>query len=197
MALLQYFKLKKERQHLPDPNCPLSRKVPSSDIPAANAYVSKLLDSKTSNASNGECSLTATRSPYSVFTAAQKYEIGKRTAETGTMAAIRYYAKHYPDLSLKETLVRWFKDKYQDEVKKSIHSSTSAESPLAVKDLVPKKRGRPLLIGEELDEQVKEYRRELRREGVVINSNVAIAVGSGVVMNSDSNLLLNNVMVAT
>jgi len=61
--------------------------------------------------------------------------------------------------------------------------------------LVPKKRGRPLLIGEELDEQVKEYkrelRRELRREGVVINSDVVIAVGTGV-MNSDANLLLNN-----
>jgi len=76
-----------------------------------------------------------------VLTPAQKYEIGKRTAEIGTMATIRNYAKHYPDLSLKETLVRRFKDKYQDKVKKSIHSSTFAESLLAVKELVPKKRG--------------------------------------------------------
>ena len=128
------------------------------------------------------------RSVHSV-TPAQKYEIGKRATETGTMPAMRYYAKHYPDLSkkLKETSVRQFKDKY----KKSIHSSTY-ESPLAVKELVPKKRGRPLLIGEELDDQVKEYVRELRREGVVINSDVVIAVGTGIVMNNDANLLFAN-----
>jgi len=96
-----------------------------------------------------------------MFTPAQKYEIGKRAAEIGTMAVIRYYAKHYLDLSLKETSVQWFKDKYQDKVKKLIHSYTSTESQLAVKELVPKKRGRPLLIGEELDKQVKEYIREL------------------------------------
>ena len=34
-----------------------------------------------------------------------------------------------------------------------------------VKELIPKKRGQPLLIGEELDEQVRDYIKELRREG--------------------------------
>ena len=47
-----------------------------------------------------------------------------------------------------------------------------------------------MLIGEELDDQVKEYVRELRREGVVINSDVVIAVGTGIVMNNNANLLL-------
>jgi len=47
-----------------------------------------------------------------VFTPVHKYEIGKRAAEIGIMAAICYYAKHLLDLSLKETLVRRFKDKY-------------------------------------------------------------------------------------
>ena len=49
-----------------------------------------------------------------------------------------------------------------------------------------------MLIGEELYDQVKEYVRELRREGIVINSDVVIAVGTGIVMNSDANLLLAN-----
>ena len=49
-----------------------------------------------------------------------------------------------------------------------------------------------MLINEELDDQVKEYVRELRREGVVINSNVVIAVGTGIEMSDDANLLLTN-----
>ena len=126
-----------------------------------------------------------------MLTPAQKFDIGKRAAEIGTMAIIRYYTKHYPDISLKETSVRRFKENYQDQLKKSIHS-LSSDSPNIVRELVPKKRGRPLLIGEELDEQVREYIRELRREGVVINSDVAIAVGTGIVMNSDTNLLVAN-----
>jgi len=84
MVLLQYFKLKKERQHLPDPNGPLSCKVPSFGISAANAYVSKLLDSKTSDASNGECSLTATSGLYSVFIPAQKYVRDRLERNLGT-----------------------------------------------------------------------------------------------------------------
>ena len=51
---------------------------------------------------------------------------------------------------------------YKDELKKSIHSSV-CESLLAVKKLVPKKRGRPWLISEELDDQVKEYKRAQKR----------------------------------
>jgi len=34
--------------------------------------------------------------------------------------------------------------------------------------------------------------RELRREGVVVNSDVVIAVETGIVMNNDANLLLAN-----
>ena len=37
MALLQYFKLKKQKEHLPDPNGPLSQKIPSFGISSANA----------------------------------------------------------------------------------------------------------------------------------------------------------------
>ena len=39
MVLLRYFKLKRERQQLPDLNGPLSLKVPSSGISAANLCV--------------------------------------------------------------------------------------------------------------------------------------------------------------
>jgi len=79
-----------------------------------------------------------------------------------------------------------FKDKYIGKLKKS----STDKSPLAVKELILKKRGKPLLIGGELDDQVKEYVTELRREGVVINSDVVIAIEIGIVMKNDANLLL-------
>ena len=80
---------------------------------------------------------------------------------------------------------------YKDEFKKSICSSTCKLQP-AVKELAPKKRGRLLLISEELDDQVKEYVRELRREGDVINGDIVIADGTRIVMNNDANLLFTN-----
>ena len=192
MALLQYFKLKKQKESLPsplpDPNGPLSQKISSSEIVSTNACVKKLpvLDSSSDEGSS------TSRGPYAVLTPAHKFEIGKRAAEIGTTATIRYYAKRYPDICLKETSVQRFKNNYQDQLEKSIYSFSGSDSPNVVRELVPKKRGRPLLIGEELDEQVREYVRELRREGVVINCDVAIAVGTGIVMNSDANLLVAN-----
>ena len=39
------------------------------------------------------------------------------------------------------------------------------------------------MVGEELDEQVREYIKELRKLGVIINAHVVIAVGMGLVLN--------------
>ena len=51
-----------------------------------------------------------------------------------------------------------------------------------MKQLLSKKRGRPLLIGEELDEQVRHYITFMRKAGTVINLHVVIAVGKGILM---------------
>jgi len=89
------------------------------------------------------------RGPYKILTPAHKFDIGKRTAEIGTTATMRYYAKNHPDLELKETSVRWFKNNYQTYLK-TLTKVVSENSTM--QELVPKKRGWPLLVGEELDE---------------------------------------------
>ena len=38
--------------------------------------------------------------PYLVLTPAQRLGVGKRAAEYGVMATIRYYAKRFPHLAL-------------------------------------------------------------------------------------------------
>ena len=48
------------------------------------------------------------------------------------------------------------------------------------------------MIGTELDEQVEQYITYLRREGAVVNLHVVMAVGQGIVMGRDANLLACN-----
>ena len=101
---------------------------------------------------------------------------------------MRYYAKNYPHLDLKETSVRRFMNHYQTQLKtstKEIPGSSIAQ------DLVSKKQGHPIMVDEEFDEQVREYIRELRKLGV-INAHVVIAVGMRLVLNKDANLLEEN-----
>ena len=116
MVLLQYFKLKKQKDSLPDSNGPLSQKIPSSGTASADRCVRKLpvLYSSSNEGEGSSAGNSTSRGPYTVLTPAQNLEISKRAAEMGTTTTIRYYAKRYPDICLKETSVRRFKNNYQD-----------------------------------------------------------------------------------
>ena len=89
MALYRYFKQQSNiNDKLPDPQGALSMKVPSTSIVSANEEVRHVV-------SKGPAQK---RGSYTKFTAEQRGEIGKRAAEYGIVAAIRYYSKKYPDL---------------------------------------------------------------------------------------------------
>ena len=112
-------------------------------------------------------------------------------AEVGVTATIRYYALKCPDLALKEATVRRLKNTYQASLKfKGISEPVPEQrSSSDVKEFPPKKTGRPLLLGEELDQQVRHYLAELCTRGGVVNTRIAIAVGIGIVTNKDTILL--------
>ena len=59
-------------------------------------------------------------------------------------------------------------------------------------ELPNKKVSRPLMTGDETDKQVQLYIAELRKRGCSINTTVAIAVGEGILLNKDANLLAAN-----
>ena len=84
MALYRYFKASDTK--LPDPRGPLSKDVPSTAIAAANGEVKHVV----------ELQRGKTRGPYTKFTPEQKAEIGKRAAEHGVVATVRYYEKRFP-----------------------------------------------------------------------------------------------------
>jgi len=106
--LLKYFKLKQRNKEnddegkwkgLPDPNGELSEVVPSSSIEVTNAVVNEVMEK--------EC---GPRGPYISVTPVQKYAISQRAV--GIAVKLRYYVKRFPDLLLKETTVRRFKNNY-------------------------------------------------------------------------------------
>ena len=173
---------------MPNPCGPLSARVPSSAIEAANKHVAEVLTAP------------ASRGPYFKITPAQRFQVWKRAAEHGVAASIKYFEKNYPDLLLTNTTVRRLKKLYQAELRNKLRSGSTSdgngEGKPAVEKLstLPcKKTGRPLMIGEELDRQVQEYIRYFREPGIgaVVNTDVVIATGKGILMSKDANLLSN------
>lgn len=181
MSILKYFKpvgKDKLETELLDPSGDLSKVVPSSSIHAVNKNIEELLQEKKSGR----------KGPYITLTPAQRYSVGKRAAEHGITATIRYYAKRFPDLALKETTVRRIKKAYLLELKSNPRESDDETVP----ELPCKKKGRLLLIGEELDKQVRDYLYVLRKNGTLVNTAIVIACGKGIVKSKDANLLAAN-----
>ena len=96
MALFKYFKREKS---LPDPQGPLSEKVPPTSIEEANKEV---------KAKSDKCGNE--RALYMVATPERKAKVGKYAAENGTTNAIHHFSKELP--SLKESTVRGWKKAY-------------------------------------------------------------------------------------
>ena len=164
----------------------MSEKVPAKAIELANAEVEQQLK-ETPRA----------RRPYSILTPAQRYEVGKRASEHGATASIRYFSKKYLQLSLKETTVRRLKNLYQSMLKsklesKKLNADGEGADGQQVLELHRKKTGRPLLVIEELDTQVQEYIKDMRKRGLAINTSIVIASGRGIIMNKDANQLFEN-----
>ena len=82
---------------------------------------------------------------------------------------------------MKETTIHGWKDKYNELRKRS-----------PVVKLPTKRRGRPLLIGDHLEAEVRQFLEAIRRSGSVVNTEVTIGTAIGVVTSYDANLLAEN-----
>ena len=84
--------------------------------------------------------------------------------------------------------MRRLKNEYCTSVKRSQpRGDTSIED--ALPELPSKKIGRPLLLGNDLDKQVREYVKYLRKRSTAVNIAVVIAAAEG---NKDASLLSSN-----
>uniref|UniRef100_A0A1X7SP85 HTH CENPB-type domain-containing protein n=1 Tax=Amphimedon queenslandica TaxID=400682 RepID=A0A1X7SP85_AMPQE len=186
MALLKYFTVKEKQQNqsqsansiqLPSPTGPLSQEIPSSSIIATNAEVSKVLNADKAISKRGD---------YMKLNIKEKAEIGRRAAEEGIASTIRNLAKKYPNL--KESTIQTWKSIYLAELKRR---RTTKES-LTISELPEKKKGRPLLIGSQLEFEVRRYLENLRRNGAVVNTAIAVSCARGIVLKANPDYLASN-----
>ena len=175
MSLYKYFTIKEK---LPHPSRPLS----SSAIVAANAEVNKVVDSeKTGDFKNRK------RGEYGKFSPGVKIELAKYAAQHGVAATLRHYAPKHP--GLKESTIRTWRDICTAEVNARVKRK---DDKIDIEELPTKKRGRPFLLGEELDKQVQTYLTHLRSTGSPVNTAITLGVAEGIVKNEVFNLLATN-----
>jgi len=194
MSIRKFFKpLKKTpsdestNKVLLDPKGPLSKVLSSSAIKMVNDEVSKVQEKPGSSAVE---SISNKRGKYLTLTPAQRFEVGKRAAEHGVAAALRYFEKKYPHLALKETSVRRLRNLYQEKLKMQTIEGEATTSE--VQEIPRKKSGRPLLLPDKLDVKVQECIKELRRNGACVGTSVVVATAKGVIMNKNADLLVSN-----
>ena len=172
-SIFSYFK-RVESHGFPHPKGPTSAFIPSASIIAANEAVKKA--SKTERAA---------RRTHLKLTDEQKAEIAQYALENGNCSAVRHFSEKL-EVPLKESSIRTWVGKCKFEPEKKVKAK---ETDLRVKSLPSAKRGRPLLLGEELDKQVQEYIRALRNEGGVVTIPVTMAVGTAIVESNNRMLL--------
>ena len=119
--------------------------------------------------------------------------IGKRAAQFGTTAAMKYFADKYPNdpqfASLKETTVRRWKDQYKAALLLKDGGSDDDSQSQECQELYLKRTGWPLKLEKELDKQVREYVQDLRAKGTGINTAVVIISAESILLHKDANLL--------
>ena len=97
------------------------------------------------------------RGTYRKISPENQATIAQYASEHGNKAAACYFSRKL-DTDIKESSVSTWKLKYLKEIKRKV----KCREAVVVKELPVKKRGRPLLLGEKLDQKVKSYIKAVR-----------------------------------
>lgn len=126
---------------------------------------------------------------YNEYTAEERAAIGKYTVENGPAKACRHFSKTL-GRTLPESTARKLKKEYLAKLKEQVRDSSSSVEPIRL--LPTKKQGRPLLLGQELDQVIQEVIRDIRRSGGVVNTTIVVATTRGVISAKNPSLLREN-----
>ena len=111
------------------------------------------------------------RGSYKGYTDRDRFSMGKHASMHGVASVLKKWKKDYPHLS--ESTVRGFRKRYESQLKEA---SRKKQSPK--KTLRNKARGRPPLLGENIDTLTQKFLKATRYKGGVVNSTVAIATAT-------------------
>ena len=98
--------------------------------------------------------------------------------ENGATSAAKHFSSKW-NVSINESTARRLKTEYLEKLKEA--SKTKSGENVTVDSLETKQKGRPLLLGEELDTLVQEYVSSLRIAGEVVNTVVVRAAAEGII----------------
>ena len=178
MSLLSYFQI--VQRDLLDPAGPLSSELSPSAIAEANTAVNRVQQAKAKE--------TKKRGPYIKFDEKTKIKIGKYSSENGVHAAARHFSMELGK-NINPSTIRGFKRAYLQEMNRKRRAD---EDDLTVTSLPAKKRGRPLLLGEELDRKIQLYLRAIRESGGAVNTAIALGAARGIILKLNRTLLVEN-----
>ena len=175
MALLRYFQALPRCGQLPDPTGPLSSSLPSSAIEEANTAITSARQEEATKAKRG---------PYQQLSNELKAKIGKHASENGNSAAARHFSKVLGK-ELNPSTIRGLKKVYLEEMSRK----RKAGEDMTITSLPAKRRGRPLLLGEELDQKVQQYLRAIRKSGGAVSTAIVLGAARGIILKTNRTLL--------
>ena len=153
MSPLRYLKPK---DGLPDPSGILSLSIPATAIAQANKEVQRATSSKKQK-----------RGPFKKYSPCLRAEIGKYASHHGVAIALH----HFPyklSKGVSEMTVRSIRSAYREGVKRKRPVEVHEEEDVIT--LPPIKRGRPVLLGHELDSLVQMYLRKVKEGGGAVSA---------------------------
>ena len=148
MSILRYFQ--PQGSSLPNPRGDLALSMSSESIASANKEV---LEATKSSGIGGK------RGQYKKLDDDLRAEIGKYASYHGVAATSRYFSRKLKK-KMSESTIRSIRDSFLREAKRK-----RVEDIEEVTTLPKKKRGRPLLLGNALDEKVQLYLLKVRESG--------------------------------
>jgi len=184
MSILNFFKPKKV---IPSESSEMAVVLGSAALKEANDRVECIVGSPSGSQSSSQTPSSAKRGKYIIFSPKDRAEIGKYCSQNGPAAAVKKFKGMFPNLA--ESTVRGMRKKYEETLN-SRKRKLDFEGEIT--EIVSKKRGRPLLLGAELDTKVQKYVSVLRDNGAVINTQIVIAAAKGIVTGTDRTMLVEN-----
>ncbi len=169
-----------------EPSGDITATVLSSDvIKAANLTVQACRD---------KASERKKRGTYAKYMAKDRAEIAKYAMDHGSTAAVRNFKERFPNLS--ESTVRDFRNKYAEAVKEDSESHDgsciSDAGNADITELKTKKRGRPVALGEDLDNKLRAFLGQCIANGIQVTTTIIMETAREIVNSHSPQLLTEN-----
>ena len=145
MALQKYLR---PLNGLSDPKGSLSSRIPSAAIAGANRLISETRKEETEKKKCG---------PYKIYSATVRIEIAKYACHHGVASAARVFSHRLRE-RVSESTVRLIREAYRQELRKRSREVDEEE----MSALPTKKRGKRVMLGEDLDKKVQMYIKKTR-----------------------------------